>query len=387
MKRPKVVLQIDISDKYGRGIVRGISNYSQQLGHWYIVHQNMEYFDSTNNLSYSDRPDKWLADGIISDNPHFPEMVKQHGIPVIAWDCFEAIEDIPKIEADGQAIAEMAHQHFMDRNFSQLAYCGFEGMDWVVKRGECFAQCASEKGFDVAKYQVKAPKDGLFWEEELDKMGAWLNSLPQPLGLMTCSDDCAKLAINACRSASIGVPGDVAVLGIDNDDMVCLPIEPTLSSIALDFEKAGFEAAGLLDKLMQGREKSANQRISIRPTHVKVRRSTDTFAVADPAVKLALQYIRDHSHNVISVPDVVEIACMSRRGLEYRFKKVLGRSINKVIRTQRVIKITDMLIETNMPISQIARELGFSSIEHISRFFGKEKGISPSGFRNKYRKA
>jgi len=387
VKRPKVVLRIDIADMYGRGIVRGISNYSQQLGQWYIVHQNMEYYDSTDHNIVSDRPSKWIADGIITDSCQIPEMVKKHGIPVIAWDSFQDIHDMPKIEADSPAIAEMALKHFMDRNFSQLAYCGFEGMDWVVKRGECFAQCASAKGFDVAKYQVKAPKDGSFWEEELDKMGTWLNSLPQPLGLLTCNDDCAKLVINACRSASIGVPGDVAILGIDNDDMVCLPIDPTLSSIALDFEKAGFEAAGLLDKLMRGQEKLANQCIAIRPTHVKVRRSTDTFAVSDPVVKLALQYIRDHSHKVISVPDVVEIAYMSRRGLEYRFKKVLGRSINKVIRAQRIIKVTDMLIETNLPISQIAYKLGFSSIEHISRFFGKEKGISPSGFRNKYRKA
>ena len=387
MKRPKVVLRIDVGDMYGRGIVRGISNYSQQLGQWYVVHQNMEYYDSTDYAFVSDRPDKWIADGIITDNCQIPEMVKQHGIPVIAWDSFQDIHDMPKIEADSPAIAEIAFKHFMDRNFLQLAYCGFEGMDWVVKRGECFAQCSAAKGFDVAKYQVKAPKDGLFWEEELDKMGAWLNSLPHPLGLLTCSDDCAKLVINACRSASIGVPDDVAILGIDNDDMVCLPIDPTLSSIVLDFEKAGFEAAGLLDKLMRGREKPANQCIAIKPTHIKVRRSTDTFAVDDPVVKSALQYIRDHSHEVICVPDVVEIACVSRRALEYHFKKVLGRSINKVIRTQRVIKITDMLIETNLPISQIAYKLGFSSIEHISRFFGKEKGISPSGFRNKYGKA
>ena len=387
MKRPKVVLRINISDKYGRGIVRVISNYRQQFGQWYIVHQNMEDYDSTDYDFVPDGPDKWVVDGIITDNCQVPEMVKQHGIPVIAWSCFQDFYDMPKIEADCQAIAEMAFEHFMDRNFSQLAYCGFEGMDWVVKRGEYFAKCASTRGIDVARYQVKAPKDRSFWEEELDKMGVWLNSLPQPLGLLTCNDDCARLVINACQSASIGVPDNVAVLGIDNDDMVCLPIDPMLSSIALDFEKAGFEAAGLLDKLMRDQEKSANQCIAIRPTHVKVRRSTDTFAVGDPIVKSALQYIRDHSHKVISVPDVVGMAHMSRRGLEYRFKKVLGRSINKVIRTQRVMKITDMLIETNLPISQIAHKLGFSSTEHISRFFGKEKGMSPSEFRNKYGRA
>jgi len=385
LKRPKVVLQIDISDMYGRGIVRGISNYSQQLGQWYLVHNNMEYFDST-GLFDPARPDKWLADGIISDNCHLPEMVKQLDIPAIAWDTFEAVDDMPKIEADGRAIAQMAIKHFMDRNFSQLAYCGFEGMDWVKKRGEFYWQCAKARGYDAACYEMKAPKDGLLWEEELEKLGTWLNSLPQPLGLLTCNDDCAKRVLDACRLASIGVPDDVAILGIDNDDMVCLPIEPPLSSIALDFEKAGFEAAELLDKLMKSQEKPANQCIAISPTYIKVRRSTDTFAVDDTEIKMALQYIREYSHKAISVPDVVEAACLSRRGLEYRFKSVLGRSINNVIRTQRIIKITEMLIETNLPISQIAYELGFSSIEHISRFFGKEKGITPSGFRNKYRK-
>jgi LacI family transcriptional regulator len=385
VKGPAVVLRIDTSESYGRGIIRGISKYSREFGRWYI-NQNLTYFDSSGHSFDTDRPQNWIADGIITDSYQFPEMLKQLRIPIIAFDCYQDFHDIPKIEADGQAIAEMALKHFMDRNFSNLAYCGFEGMYWVVYRGECFAQCAGARGIDVATYEVTTPEDGLLWEDALVKMGIWLKSLPHPLGLLTCNDDCAKLAIYACRLADIAVPDDVAILGMNNDEMVCLPINPPLSSVALDFERAGFEAAALLDKLMKGQEKSANQRIDVKPTHVKIRRSTDTFAVDDPVVKLALKYIRDHSHKVINVPDVVERASLSRRSLEYRFKKFLGRPINKVIRDQRMAKITDMLVETNLPISRIALRLGFTSTEHISRFFGKAKGISPSEFRNQRRK-
>ncbi len=386
MKTPKVVLRIDTSGAYGQGIVRGISKYSQQFGKWYIS-QNLTYFDATGHNFDPDRPDNWIADGIIVDSAKFPEMLKQHRIPIIAFDNYKAIHDMPEIKADRQAIAEIALKHFVARNFSQLAFCGFYGMNWVVNQKIYFADCAGAKGLEVAKYELTAPEDGSLWEEELDKMGAWLNSLPHPLGLLACNDDCAKLVITACQLASIHVPDDIAILGVDSDDMVCLPLDPPLSSIVLDFETAGFEAASLLDRLMKGQEKSASQSIIIRPTHVKVRQSTDTFAVNDPEVRSALQYIRDHSDKNIGVPDVTESTCLSRRSLEYRFKAALGQSINKIIRAQRIVKVSEMLIETNLSISQIAYQLGFTSIEHISRYFSSEKGISPSEFRKKYGKA
>jgi len=386
MKVPKVLLRIETSRVCGREILLGISKYCQQFGRWRLSQNLPHYFESVVQSDNSDLPENWLADGIIIGSSEIPEIVKLHRIPVIGIDIHNPIVGMPNIMGNNQLIAEMALQHFMDRNFSQLAFCEFAGIGWAVERGVFFSDCAKAKGLDVAKYQIKSLRGRFSWDDEIHAIGAWLNTLPRPLGLLACNDDCARLVIAACQLESISVPGDIAILGVDNDEMVCLPNDPPLSSVALDFEKAGFQAAALLDKLIKGTEESTCQRIIIQPTHVKVRRSTDTFAISDPEVKLALQYINDHTHQNITVPDVVEATGISRRGLEYRFKAALGRSIKKVIRTQRVTEVSTMLIETNQSISKIAYKLGFSDIEHISRYFSSEKGICPSRFRKKYGK-
>lgn len=390
MKAPKVVLPLDTSDAYGRGIVLGISKYCHQHGPWRLNQKLPYYFDSKGHSFDPDRPENWMADGVIMDTGNtgnrIPEMLRQKRIPVILCDCYQPIHDMPELTTDSRAIAEMAFDHFRDRNYTQLAYCGFDGMYWVSTRGAYFANCARAKGINVAHYEVKGTAEGFLWDDVVASIEAWLNTLPRPLGLLACNDDCAQLVIAACQAASIDVPGDIAVLGIDNDEVICLPGDPPISSIALDFEKGGFEAAALLDRLMKGEEEPANQRILIEPTYVNIRRSTDTFAVSDPAVKAALAYISEHSHKKIRVPDVVRATWLSRRPLECRFKAALGQSINKVIRTQRVTKAANMLIETNFSISNIAVKLGFTSIEHISRYFSSEKGMSPSEFRKKFAK-
>ena len=158
---------------------------------------------------------------------------------------------------------------------------------------------------------------------------------------------------------------------------------PAISSVAYNAERAGYEAAELLDKLMNG-EKMAKQRIVIRPTHIVTRQSTDILAIEDPEVVSAVRFIRQHAKEPIQVNDVIRVAAISRRGLYQRFQKALGRSINQEIRQVQVEIITRMLVETNLPVSRIAMDLGFTSIDHIARYFRKEKGMSPLDYREKY---
>ncbi len=384
MKMPKVILRIETSRACGRGILLGISKYCHLFSRWRLSQKLPFYLNSRISGDDPTLPENWMADGMIVAQPEIPEAIRQIGLPVIGIDVLEPIPGLPNIVGDAKGIAEMAFKHFMDRGFSQLAYCEFGGIPWAVERGASFAACANERGIDIVKYAVKNSQGRFSWDDELYAIGAWLGSLPRPLGLLACNDDCAKLLSAACESADIRVPDHVAILGVDNDEMICLPNDPTLSSIALDFEKAGFEAGGLLDRIMKGEEELASQSIVLRPSHIIARQSTDILAGSDPDVASALQYIREHVHESIGVPDVVEATSMSRRGLEYRFKKVLSRSINNVIRGLRVEQVSKMLIETNLSISQIAYKLGFTDAEHISRYFRSEKDMSPSEFRKKY---
>ncbi len=385
MKIPRVILRIETSRACGRGILLGVSRYCHLFSRWRLSQQLPFYFDSKSFSDNPTRPENWMADGMIVARPDIPESVKKIGVPIIGIDVFEPICGMPNIVGDTDGIAEMALKHFMDRGFSQLAYCEFEGIPWAVERGKSFTACANQKGLEVATYKVTNSEGRFSWDDELYAIGSWLKTLPHPTALLACNDDCSKLVSSACESVDIRVPEDVAILGVDNDEMVCLPNDPPLSSIALNFEKAGFEAATLLDRIMKGEEESASQHIIIRPSHITTRQSTDVLAVSDPDIASALHFIRENAHTSITVPDVVEATSMSRRGLEYRFKSVLGRSINNVIRGLRTDRVANMLIETNLPISQIAYKLGFTDIEHISRFFRSVKKMPPTEFRNKYR--
>lgn len=384
MRLPKVILQIETSRACGRGIILGISKYCSLFSRWRLSQSLPYYFDTTNKSP--NIPENWVADGVIIGTGEIPESIRQLGIPVVGIDIRKPIFNMPNIIGDNNSIAGMATNHFIDRGFSQLAYCGFSGISWAVERGFSFVNHAKEQGVDVAKYEIQNSKGQFIWDDAIIEIGGWLRELSFPLGLLACNDDCAKLISVACESEGIRVPEDVAILGVDNDEMICLMNDPPLSSIVLDFEKAGFEAAELLDKIIKGQEESASQRIVLQATHIKVRQSTDILAIHDPEIQMALRFIRDNADHSIAVPDVVEATTQSRRGLEYRFKGVLGRSINKVIRSERAERVARMLIETNSSVSQIAYELDFTDIEHISRFFSSVKGISPTAFRKQHGK-
>ena len=189
--------------------------------------------------------------------------------------------------------------------------------------------------------------------------------------------------LKAPKLANLKVPDEVAVVGVDNDDLVCELYHPTISSIALNAERAGYEAAGLLDRMMTG-EKMANQKIMVQPTYVVARQSTDILAIEDPDVISAMRFIRQHAKEPIQVSDVVKAIATSRQGLYQKFQKNLGSSINQEIRQVRIKIITRMLVETNLPVSRIAMALGFTSIDHIARYFKKEKGMGLLAYRRKY---
>ena len=214
-------------------------------------------------------------------------------------------------------------------------------------------------------------------------MADWLRGLPKPIGLMTCVDDRSYHVLDACKIAGCDVPNDVAIIGVDNDELICRLAKPQLSSVSLNAERAGYEAAELLDRLMSG-EEPAGQQILAEPTHIETRQSTDILAMQDSEVSRAVQYIRQHPNEALQVGDVVKTVALSRRSLQLRFRRILGRSILDEIRRVRVNHVAQMLTETNLPVSKIALALGYPGIDHIARSFRKEKGMSPLTYRKRF---
>jgi LacI family transcriptional regulator len=153
-----------------------------------------------------------------------------------------------------------------------------------------------------------------------------------------------------------------------------------MSSVAINFERAGYEAALVLFRLLHGK-RSVPLKITVPATHVVARRSTDVMAVADPHVTKALQFIRDHAREHVMISQVSAAAALSRRALEIKFRREMSCSIHEHIRRVRTDQIVRWLVETDLPVGQIAENLGFADVQHFARYFCASKQMSPLAFR------
>ena len=222
------------------------------------------------------------------------------------------------------------------------------------------------------------------WESEQRFVSVWVNNLPKPVGIFACNDDRGQHILEVCKQSKLKVPEDVAVIGVDNDPMICEISDPPLTSIALNVESAGYETAKLLDKMIDKKEIFEEQ-ILVSPSYVVQRQSSDILAVSDSEVAKAIQFIMKNAKNKILVEDVVRTTNISKRSLERKFKSTIRRSIYNEIQFVRIDLISKLLIETDLSISQITSHFNFTDAEHISRYFKKEKGVGLREFR-KYHK-
>jgi len=236
----------------------------------------------------------------------------------------------------------------------------------------------------IFKYSFTYPHRESSRDAKLNLIAKWIRRLPKPVGIMSCNDLCGKFIVDSCRRNSIAVPQEVAVLGVDNDDILCDLTYPSLSSIELNTERAGFDAAALLDKIIKGVEVDTKT-IVIEPVRVQERQSTNIIAADDRIVSDVLSFIKNNSHRPLQVTDILNEFNISRRSLYAKFSESIGTSVYEQIRKTRIEKICKMLIETNKSIKEIGLELGFNSVDHIARFFREGKGITPTRYRNQYR--
>jgi LacI family transcriptional regulator len=384
---PQVALLLETSTEYGRGLLRGIVRYSRLHGPWslYVAPGHLE--------QALPRAKSWSGTGIIA-RVHSPEMAKLircTGLPFVASSLDESRSSGPadkfgEIRTNSAAIGRMAAAHLVERSLHHFAFCGFRGCAWSARREESFSQYLRDRGFQCQERRIELaswmqrPNWIENWEDEQASLVAWLRSLPKPVGLMACNDICGREVLQACAAAGLRVPDDVAVVGVDNDEMMCELSSPPLSSVALDLEKAGYEAAKLLDVLMSG-DQPGEQVVQVEPVYVVTRQSSEVIAQDDPSVATALRFIKNYAGRPISVSDVVEQARVSRRTLERRFSRALGRSINSEITQCRLERAKRLLLETDLPSYRVAAGAGFGSIKTFNRVFRRAAGICPQRFR------
>jgi LacI family transcriptional regulator len=373
MKR--IVLLVETSREFGRQLIIGIARYSRLHGPWSFYKELICLKSSIPHLT------SWKPDGIIMRDSLIKNELIDLKIPTILVQHDSAYSDkLPIVITDSKSIAKMAGEHFIERGFKNFAFCGFDHYEWSNYRKDYFCQYNAEAGFKTHVYKSPRKKKIIDWETEQRHVCDWLKTVPKPVGLLACNDDRGQHILEVCKRLDFRVPEDVAVIGVDNDPMICELGDPPLSSIALNVESAGYEAAKLLNQMIN-HQKIEGKQINVSPTHIVQRQSTDLLAVDDPEVAAAIRFIKENAKNKILVKDVVKITRISRRALEQRFRKTVHRSIYDEIRQVRVELISKLLIETDFPISHISSLFNFTDVEHISRYFKKEKGIGLREFR------
>ena len=383
-KIPIIALLIESSRASGRALLDGIAQFAQHYGHW-------SFYWEPGGLEKAWPKLKALnVDGIILRDVDKLDEVKRLDVPaVVIGHNKREIPNFVNVVTDSAAIGRIGAEHLLSRAFKHFAYCGYGSISpsgrkskplvWSELRKASFQKSIGKAGFKVHTYwTLSAATDA--WPEELNKMTNWLRSLPKPVGLMACNDDCGRQVIEACKLGELPVPDEVGVLGADNDELVCGLSNPAMSSVAINFERAGYEAALVLNDLLRGKTK-APVNITVAATHVVVRSSTDFVAITDRNLSKALQFIRDHLRENIMVSDVARVAGLSRRSLEMKFRREMKFSIQKYIRRVRTDQIVRLLTETDLPVGEIAESLGFSDAQHFARYFRAGKGLSPLAFR------
>jgi len=386
MKRiPRILLMIEDSRAYGRGLLRGIGRYARFHGPWVFL-TRAEFYHGGSRISarLSDLKQAQI-DGVITRELKAEDMkrIRALNVPVIVASHMTLEPELPSIMTDCARIGSMAAHHFLDRGFCHFAYCGLDEMFWSRRRGAAFVAVLKEYGFTTHLYRQPRSKAERLWDKEQYRLAQWLEKLPKPVAILACTDDRARDLIEACEIAGLSVPESVAILGVDNDDLVCDLAGVPISSIALNTQKAGFEAAGLLDHLMRG-ERPSRYQVPVVPTRVEVRRSTDILAIEDHQVAVALDFINRHINQPIRVGDVARAVGLSERNLYSRFQQALGRSVHEQITRTRVARICWMLENTTLSLLEIALAVGLPDDKHLARYFRRQKNMTPSAWRREH---
>lgn len=380
---PRVAILIESSRAYGRGLLSGAAAYVRCHAPWAIYQHERGLADAVPAWF-----ENWAGDGIIAriESKNLADKIEELALPTVDLRGVFEIPNVPLIETNDLAVARMACSHLLELGFRRIAYCGFANANFSERRKQFVINHLAEFGIfpevlDTPKIQAKDTAtievEGLLHEEEL---GEWLSSLEKPIGLIACNDNRARQVLIACREFEISVPDDVAIVGVDNDLLICELTDPPLSSVENDTFQIGYRAAEQLDCMMQGNMPS-QQRTLVNPIGVVPRRSTEVLAVDDKDVATAMRMIRDHARSGISVNDIANQLHMSRSTLDRRFAKAIGRSPKSEINRVLIESVKQLLTDTDYKLTQVAKLAGFEYAEYMCTLFKEKTGVTPGEFR------
>ncbi|MGL4942268.1 MAG: XylR family transcriptional regulator [Thermoguttaceae bacterium] len=380
--KKKVLLLVETSRAFGRGILQGISRFMLEHNDWHVQLEDRGLLETAPAWLKT-----WHGSGIITrtSSLSFAKALSRLHVPIV--ELFgNGQQVVAEVQSDEERVAECAIAHFLDAGFTEIGFFAIGNIWWSQWRQEAFSRQASERGVRLHTFPLAGVgKRGFYpqWEQRFDApMLRWLKSLPKPIAVWAVSDTLAVRLLDGCHRLQIAIPEEVAILGSTNDPVLCNVLTPPLSSIELNSVRIGYLAAERLARKMR-KEPVAPPPVLIPPLGVITRQSTDIVAIHHPEIAAAVRYIRENGTLAnTSVSGVADALAISRSTLQRHFKKLVGRTVEDEIIRTRIEHAKRLLLETNCSLAEIAAKVGWASSSYFVQVFRRECELTPQQYRH-----
>ena len=369
--------------RYGRDVASGISKYCAQYGRWEF------YLEPDFNIAVRTIPETlrlWRPDGIIAHiaNPKLRDLLLRAGVPTVNTSSSLDLRSIPTVAADNPAVGRVAAEYFLQRGHRNFAYAG-DSRAYSCLRKDGFITALRGSGLECddfeGGYSFRRRDD---WMRLRAALREWVMRLPKPVAIMGCSDLMGREIIIVSQQLHALIPDEVAVVGVDNDEIFCGMLNPPLSSVDVPAERIGYEAAALLHRMIKGC-RPPRDAVLVPPVGVVVRPSSEVLEISDEAVAQSVKFIAENAHEPISVKDLLGHVLVSRRSLERAFASILSRTPREEIIRAHVERAKHLLLTTDLPVSAVAKASGFTSPSIFSTVMRRTTGMTPLRYRSQFR--
>ena len=383
----RVLIISDFTESFTHKLLAGIVDYSRRKEQWIVRRMPPEYKTKIGIQGVIRVAKEWDVDAVIGqfDPTDDIGLFAENGIVAIAQDYKKKFTTIPNVTGDYLGTGRMAAKFFLERGFRNFGFFGFNDVCWSDERCEGFRREIEAAGFGDSFYAYRTQEIEMVWYYQRNRLREWLRMIPKPIAIMACGDNQGSNLIEACHGIGIKIPSEVSVMGVDNDEALCSLGSTTLSSIQMDIEEGGRQAAALVERLVADPSAAVDD-VVLRPVKIVGRMSTAAFATEDQQILKALLFIHKNALKKISVSDVMAEAALSRRLLERRFKSVTGKTLYEYITDQKLKHFAEQLEDTDEQVINIALSMGENDTKSISRRFKQLYGCTPVEWREKRRK-
>lgn len=371
-----MLLLIETSTGFARRLIQGVTAYARERGPWLLSLGEGGSDALGRTLAARER-----VDGVIArmESRAVFEQVSATGLPFVnvSGTCFG--DDVPWVDVNNASVCRLIFQEFVRNSLQRFAFCGWDGAEWSRWRRDLFTSLVQERGGEVLANAIPGPPAGDD-SRERERLIAWLSALPKPIGLMAANDACGYALLQACQAGGIAVPEAVAVIGVDNDELLCELSHPSLSSVSPNTETIGHRAAEALDSLMDG-QRLQPAILKVEPLGVEARRSTGAEAGDAYFLRRALGYIQAHACEGINVQDVLKAVPLSRTSLENGLRSLIGRSPHAEIVRIRLESAKRLLSGSTLNLAAVAERCGYRNVDYFSAAFKRDVGLPPGEYR------